>query len=57
MEALLMLFEKLQHWLLPAELKQHIDEAPKPLGSLDYDRWGYHKETAYNAAVIARLLY
>ena len=52
-----MLFEKLQHWLLPAELKQHIDEAPKPLGSLDYDRWGYHKETAYNAAVIARLLY
>ena len=52
-----MLFDKVQHWFLPAELKQKIDEAPKPLGSLQYDRWGYHKETAYKAAALTRLLY
>lgn len=52
-----MLFKKLDDWLLPAELKEKIDNAPKPLGSLNYDRWGYHKETAYQAAALTRLLY
>jgi 1-acyl-sn-glycerol-3-phosphate acyltransferase len=52
-----MLFKKLDNWLLPADLKEKIDQAPKPLGSLDYDRWGYHKETAYKAAALTRFLY
>lgn len=52
-----MLFDKIQDWLLPADLKQQIDEAPKRLGSLNYDRWGYHKETAYKTAILTHLLY
>ena len=49
--------KKLNDWLLPPDLKRNIDNAPKPLGSLDYDRWGYHRATAYKAASAARFLY
>lgn len=52
-----MIFKKLEDWLVPAELKEKIDQAPKPLGSLHYDRWGYHKETAYLAASLIRQAY
>ncbi len=52
-----MVFDKIQNWLLPANLKQQIDEAPKHLGSLEYDRWGYHKQTAYKAAALTHLIY
>jgi len=49
--------KKLNDWLLPPDLKRNIDNAPKPLGSLDYDRWGYHRATAYKAASAVRFLY
>lgn len=52
-----MLPNKLKNWLLPTELKATIDNAPKPVGSLDYDRWGYHRDTAYKAASAMRFLY
>ncbi|PTQ90323.1 lysophospholipid acyltransferase family protein [Agitococcus lubricus] len=52
-----MRLKKFEDWLLPADLKQNIDNAPKALGSLDYDRWGYHKETAYKAAALMRYFY
>lgn len=52
-----MLPNKLKNWLLPTELKAAIDNAPKPVGSLDYDRWGYHRDTAYKAASAMRFLY
>ncbi|HQV21562.1 MAG TPA: lysophospholipid acyltransferase family protein [Agitococcus sp.] len=52
-----MRFKKLQDVLLPPELKANIDNAPKPLGSLDYDRWGYHRASAYRAAAGVRFLY
>lgn len=52
-----MLFKKLEDWLLPADLKEKIDNAPKPLGSLHYDRWGFHKESAYTAAALIRQMY
>jgi 1-acyl-sn-glycerol-3-phosphate acyltransferase len=50
-------FKKLENWLLPPDLKAKIDNAPKPLGSLDYDRWGYHRDSAYKAAAGVRFLY
>ncbi len=52
-----MRFKKLENWLLPSDLKAKIDNAPKPLGSLDYDRWGYHRASAYKAAAGIRFLY
>lgn len=49
--------KKLNDWLLPPDLKSNIDNAPKSMGSLDYDRWGYHRATIYKAAAAARFLY
>jgi 1-acyl-sn-glycerol-3-phosphate acyltransferase len=50
-------FNKLQNLLLPPALKANIDNAHKPLGSLSYDRWGYHKASTYKAAAVVHFLY
>ena len=52
-----MIFKKLEHWLGSAELKKNFDQAHKPLGSLHYDRWGYHQDSAYLAAAFIRQMY
>ena len=52
-----MLYETLEKRLLPQELKDAFNRARKPLGSLGYDRWGYHSPTSHMAAALARPFY
>lgn len=52
-----MLNETLEKRLLPQELKDAFNRARKPLGSLGYDRWGYHSPTSHMAAALARPFY
>lgn len=50
-------FQTLGKRLLPRELKEAFALARKPLGSLGYDRWGYHLPTSHIAAAIAKPFY
>ncbi len=43
--------------LLPPELDAAFARATKPLGSLEYDRWGYHQGTGRTVAAVTRLFY
>lgn len=43
--------------LLPPDLEARLDASPKPVGSLGYDRWGFHTGTNRNSLALARLLY
>lgn len=52
-----MLSRLLRNFLLSEELRECYARSPKPVGSLGYDRWGYHRETSLAAAGIGRLLY
>lgn len=43
--------------LLPPDLAARLDASRKPVGSLGYDRWGFHSRTNRNSLAFARLLY
>jgi len=43
--------------IIPQQLSDHVDQLPKPLGSLGYDPWGYHKETVKYGFVFTEWLY
>ena len=43
--------------LMPPELADAFALAQKPLGSLEYDRWGYHRGTSEAAAALTKLFY
>lgn len=42
---------------VPPALEELIDAAPKPVGSLDYDPWGFNYDAAKNALGAFRLMY
>ncbi|HEX5362085.1 MAG TPA: lysophospholipid acyltransferase family protein [Fluviicoccus sp.] len=52
-----MLLKTLERRLMPPDLKEAFAKARKPLGSLEYDRWGYHLPTSHVAAALTRPLY
>lgn len=52
-----MLLDTLQKRLVPQELKDAFVRSRKPLGSLGYDRWGYHAPTSHAAAALMRPFY
>lgn len=52
-----MLNRAVERRLLTPELKEAFARARKPLGSLGYDRWGYHSPTSHLAAALARPFY
>lgn len=52
-----MIQELLRRYLVPDELETIISSAPKPMGSLDYDRWGFNTETSRLGLGIAKRVY
>lgn len=47
----------IQRTLLTPELKQLLDEAPRSVGSLGYDRWGLHPDTQRTGLALGKLIY
>ncbi|MDX5299607.1 MAG: glycerol acyltransferase, partial [Gammaproteobacteria bacterium] len=43
--------------LVPSALEDKIDRIHKPVGTLGYDPWGYHTETAKVALTMVEKLY